>query len=79
MAFFWSQSKKLTCGFKKYAIVGSIILKKIGQHQMKCLRTKCIETFPICIYIFFKILILHYQVLLVNKSHSEPHVFIWIF
>jgi hypothetical protein len=28
MAFFWSQSKKLTCGFKKYAIVGSIILKK---------------------------------------------------
>jgi len=53
------------------------------EHQMKCLRTKCIETFPIYIYIYIyvylKNLILHYQVLLVNKSHSEPHVFIWIF
>jgi hypothetical protein len=54
MAFFWSQSKKLTCGFKKYAIVGSIILEKIRQHQMKCLRTKCIETFPIYICLFKK-------------------------
>jgi hypothetical protein len=47
-----SKSKNFTCEFKKHAIIWSNVFFLIGQFQMKCLKVKCIETFPIVFFIF---------------------------
>jgi hypothetical protein len=70
-----SHKKSEKCEFKNYAIIMSKLKLKIGHHQMRNLRVKCIEHFQYKkLLLFFKMgdyVYIHKLICLESHCHNE--------